>query len=124
MAGTIAADTLTHSTAGSLGTQFVVQGSAKVWGHLNGTGTNIAIRDSFNVSGATDHGTGDFSFAFTSSMSNANWNGNLMDIRNRATTPGFNFDATTGAGNCRWTTYDVSAADYDHTGALIVGDLA
>ena len=118
---TIKADTVQNTTGGPV--TLTDQVATKVWGQLNGTGT-IAIRDSFNVSGATDHGTGDYSFAFTNSLTDANWNGNLMDIRNRATTPGFNFDATTGAGNCRWTTYDTSAADYDHTGALIVGDLA
>ena len=31
MAGKIIADTLEHSTAGSLDTQYVVQGSAKAW---------------------------------------------------------------------------------------------
>ena len=49
--GTLKADTLTHSTAGSLATNFVVEGSAKAWLNLNGTGT-IATRDSFNVTSA------------------------------------------------------------------------
>ena len=31
MAGTLAADTLTHSTAGSIGTNYVVEGSCKSW---------------------------------------------------------------------------------------------
>lgn len=67
--GKIKADTLEHSTAGSLDTQYVVNGSAKAWVNLNGTGT-IAARDSFNLSSLTDNGTGDISVNFSSSMSN------------------------------------------------------
>ena len=57
MAGKIVADTLEHSTAGSLDTQYVVNGSAKAWMNLNGTGT-IATRDTLNISSVTDNGTG------------------------------------------------------------------
>ena len=45
------------------------QGLAKVWVNLNGTGT-IATRDSFNISGTTDNGTGDYSFAINNDMNN------------------------------------------------------
>jgi len=69
MAGTIAADTLTHSTAGSLDTQFVVKGSAKAW--LNADHTTNSISSSFNYSSFTDINTGDSTLAFTSSMSGA-----------------------------------------------------
>ena len=55
--GKIKADALEHSTAGSLDTSYVVNGSAKAWVNLNGTGT-IAERDSLNVSGLVDNGTG------------------------------------------------------------------
>ena len=57
MAGKIVADTLEHSTAGSIATNYVVEGSAKAWVNLNGTGT-IAISDSINHSSATDSATG------------------------------------------------------------------
>ena len=67
MAGTIAADTLTHSTAGSLTTDYVVNGSAKAWVNFNGTGT-IAARDSLNLSGLTDNGTGDYTITFSSAF--------------------------------------------------------
>ena len=67
--GKIKADQIEHSTAGSLDTQYVVQGSAKAWVNLNGTGT-IAARDSLSVSGLVDNGTGDISVNFSSSMSN------------------------------------------------------
>ncbi len=39
MAGKIVADTLEHSTAGSIATNFVVNGSAKAWCQLDATNT-------------------------------------------------------------------------------------
>ena len=121
--GKTSAGDIDVTSEGGAATMQLQQGLAKVWGHLNGTGT-IAIRDSFSVSSATDHGTGDYSFAFENNMSNSDWVGNLMDIRNRATTPGINFDNTTGTGSCRWSVYDTAAQDRDHTGVAIHGDLA
>tara|TARA_R100001443_G_scaffold117354_1_gene141663 strand:- start:271 stop:648 length:378 start_codon:yes stop_codon:yes gene_type:complete len=70
--GTLKADTLTHSTAGSLATNFVVEGSAKSWIKYNGTGT-IAISDSFNVASITDETTGTTTVTFTGAMGNANY---------------------------------------------------
>jgi len=67
MAGTIIADTLTHSTAGSVTTDYVVNGSAKAWVNFNGTGT-IAARDSLNNASLTDNGTGDYSVGYTNSF--------------------------------------------------------
>jgi hypothetical protein len=48
------------------------QHAAKVWSNLNGTGT-IAERDSFNISGYVDNGTGDYTFTLTNNMSDANY---------------------------------------------------
>ncbi len=67
MAGTIAADTLTHSTAGSIATNYVVEGSAKQWSNYSGAGTTF--RDSFNTASATDNGTGRYTINLTSAMS-------------------------------------------------------
>tara|TARA_R100001460_G_scaffold3938_1_gene11463 strand:+ start:962 stop:1342 length:381 start_codon:yes stop_codon:yes gene_type:complete len=72
MAGKIIADTLEHSTAGSLDTQYVVNGSAKAWINFNGQNTPAA-RDSFNISTLTDVGTGVYEPNFSSAMSNANY---------------------------------------------------
>jgi len=71
--GKIKADQIEHSTAGSLDTQYVVNGSAKAWskqsiGTLNG---------SFNSSGVTDNATGDFTINFSNSMSDANYSSTL-----------------------------------------------
>jgi len=70
--GTLKADTLTHSTAGSLATNFVVQGSAKAWRKYdtNGGTTNT---ESFNYSSITDETTGTTTVTFTGAMGNANY---------------------------------------------------
>ena len=47
------------------------QHAAKAWANIDESGTP-SIRDSFNVSGITDHATGDFSHAFTSAFANVN----------------------------------------------------
>jgi len=69
--GKIKADTLEHSTAGSLDTQYVVNGSAKAWGNIASGGASI--NDSFNVSTFTDSGTGDGDANFSLSFSDANF---------------------------------------------------
>ena len=72
MAGKIIADTLEHSTAGSIATNYVVEGSAKAWYNLNATATP-ALRDSLNISSITDEDTGRYEGNFTSAMGNANY---------------------------------------------------
>jgi len=72
MAGKIIADQIEHSTAGSIATNYVVNGSAKAWVNFNGTGT-VAVRDSLNTSSISDSGTGTYSYNGSSSFSNANY---------------------------------------------------
>ena len=70
--GKIKADTLEHSTAGSLDTKFVVNGSAKQWWY---SGTDASISDSFNTSSGTDVGVGIYRANFTNSFVNVFWAG-------------------------------------------------
>lgn len=72
MAGKIVADTLEHSTAGSVTTNYVVSGSARAWILFDGTGT-IAISDSFGVSSITDDGTGQYTITVTSAFSTSDY---------------------------------------------------
>ena len=73
MASELRVDTLKDASGNnSIGLSYVAEGSEKSWWSLNGTGT-IAFRDSFNTSGSTDLGTGDYKVAFTNNMSNANY---------------------------------------------------
>ena len=57
---------------GGAATTNIVQGLAKTWVNFNGTST-VAIRDSLNVSGLTDNGTGDQTVHIGNDMSNANY---------------------------------------------------
>ena len=70
--GTLKADTLTHSTAGSLATNFVVNGSAKAWAKWDASST-VTLDDSLNTTSITDNGTGDFEQNLTNSMNNADY---------------------------------------------------
>ena len=56
----------------TVGTSYVVNGSAKAWVNFNGTGT-VAIRDSFNISSLADNGTGVYTITFTNAFSDANY---------------------------------------------------
>lgn len=70
--GKIKADTLEHSTAGSLDTSYVVNGSAKAWVNINQDGTQ-AVRGSNNVSSIADEGTGATQTNLTSATADANY---------------------------------------------------
>ena len=72
MAGKIIADQIEHSTAGSLDTSYVVQGSAKAWVNFNGTGT-IASRNSLNLSSLLDNGIGEYTINYVSAWSAVNY---------------------------------------------------
>ena len=59
----------------TVGTSYVVNGSAKAWVNFNGTGT-VAIRDSNgNVSSITDNATGDFSANLTNAFGSTSYVG-------------------------------------------------
>ena len=65
--GKIKADTLEHSTSGSVDTKFVVEGSAKAWAS-NSDKTGDTISNSLNVSSLTDESTtGQYTWALTNS---------------------------------------------------------
>ena len=73
MAGKIVADTLEHSTAGSIATNFVVEGSAKAWAAVSSV---TSVGDSLNVASLTDDGgsaPNDYTISYTSNMGSANF---------------------------------------------------
>ena len=89
--GKIKADTLEHSTAGSLDTSYVVNGSAKLWCNWAGSAT---VNNSSNTASVTDNGTGNFSINTTSAFANANYCRAGFAI-NTAGTSGVLIDSTT-----------------------------
>ena len=65
----IANTSVTVSEGGSA-TTTTVQGLAKAWLTMDGTGT-IGIVDSFNIGGITDVGTGDYQHTYSSNLGTA-----------------------------------------------------
>jgi hypothetical protein len=68
----------------------VSQFTAQNWVNFNGTGT-LAIRDSHNISGVNDNGTGDYSINFATDCANANYSANVTCSRS-------NFSSNKGTG--------------------------
>jgi len=58
-----------ESDGGTSITQNLVQGVAKAFIFCD----NITAVKSFNMTGTTDHGTGNYTYSFTNNMSDANW---------------------------------------------------
>ena len=129
MAGKIVADQLEHSTAGSIATNFVVEGSCKSWVNINGSGSagSTLMRDSFNISSDTDNGTGTYTLAFSTSMSNANYaassgTANTTDAGNY--NPAGIVDRATGSYRMDIENASSSQTDPGIGDATIFGDLA
>jgi hypothetical protein len=125
MAGTIVADTLTHSTAGSIATNYVVNGSAKAWVNYKGTTTN-EVRDSLNVASVSDDAVGVFTMNYSNSLNNSSYaatgsidgsgvvSGAVLEIRSYGT----------GSLGLRSMHANLSNTDMPTIGADIHGDLA
>ena len=128
MAGKIVADQLEHSTAGSLDTNFVVEGSAKAWANVDGTGT-VALRDSFNVSTLTDSGTGTYKLTFSSTMGNDDYSsvasGNISTTNSGrdVSCPGSTITTSEVDMKC-FRSDNLAAEDFDFAMNQVHGDLA
>ena len=83
LTGTSTAGAIAVTAEGNSTTTNLQQGLAKMWANVDGTGT-AALDDSFNASGLTDNGTGDFTVAINNDMSNADYscqfNGNSAHV--------------------------------------------
>ena len=62
---------------GTSATTNLQQGLCKAWVNFDGTGT-IATRDTQNISGLTDGGTGVYAIAYTSSLNNDDYSYQIM----------------------------------------------
>jgi hypothetical protein len=62
--------------AGTGPVELTKQSAAKAWVNFDGTGT-IAARDSLNISGLADNGTGDYTVTFSNALSNANYSSTM-----------------------------------------------
>ena len=123
--GTLKADTLTHSTAGSLATNFVVRGSLKAFSNFD----QATINDSFNTSSMTDNGTGDYQINYTNSMSNANYGISSLGVHDagsytRIATYDHDDPATTSDFTLNTQDTNGNQGDAEPCNILIAGDLA
>ena len=128
MAGKIVADTLEHSTAGSIATNYVVEGSAKAWMRYNQA--TPAVNDSLNNSSVTDVSTGRFTFNYSNNFGNANYANNGC-----AGYPGSNqqplnlgycsdLNITTSATDFTTVYHEGSVTDANNVSTSTLGDLA
>ena len=124
MAGKIIADQIEHSTAGSLDTQYVVNGSAKYWVNYSQL-TVTEVHDSLNHSSFTDNATGNATVGFTNSFSNTDYSGSGMSVQESNVCWG-HYSAYYLTGSNRVLTQDNNAngLDEDRIGVHIMGDLA
>ena len=73
LTGTSTAGSIAVTGEGNSTTTNLQQGLAKCWVNFDGTASNAAARDSFNVSGMTDNGTGDYTVSINNDMANVNY---------------------------------------------------
>jgi hypothetical protein len=134
MAGKIVADTLEHSTAGSVTTDYVVNGVNKAWCNH---GLTSNIRQSLNIASLTDNGTGDNNYNWTSVFDNADYvgagfseSGNTNGNRGSSDS-GIKSGGALSTSNVRLihcygatSSSNGSTEDQENTCAMFVGDLA
>ena len=102
------------------------QGLGKAWCDWNQQSTQ-AIRDSLNISGITDGGTGKTTLSINNYMSNDDWAGVLY--QNGAATDGFDNNYAGGlesktTGSILMTGYASSLIDAFTCDLIVMGDLA
>ena len=124
--GIIKADTLTHSTAGSLATNFVVNGSLK--GFAFYTQSTDTLGTTFNISSATDNATGEAYLNLTNNLNTDDepHTGSGVGAAN-TTVVGYEAGSDSTTSSRRFNTTNSAASDAlsdSSTYTLIGGDLA
>ena len=70
---TLKVGTIQNTSGGSSSTpEQIAEGRIKAWVQFQGSGT-VSIRDDFNVSSITDHGTGEYTITYSTAFSNINY---------------------------------------------------
>ena len=89
-------NTSTYVSDGGSATQNTVQSLVKTWANLNGT--SFGLRDSFNLSSATDRATGRYTFTKSNVMSNVNYSVTYNQNPHNATSGGVTHIIGNGQG--------------------------
>ena len=99
----------------------IQQGLAKAWVLFNGTGT-IASTDSFNISGLTDNGTGNYTIVIDNNMSVSNGISCIGSDENRGV--GETDPSGTGGVTCIRRNTSATAEDCAQISVTVHGDLS
>jgi|9_EtaG_2_1085328.scaffolds.fasta_scaffold99438_2 hypothetical protein len=122
MASELRVNTLKDASGNnSVAVSTVFDGTAKAYAKCTAT---TSIDDSYNVSGGTDNGTGDYTYAFTNNMAN----GNYIELTNTTFATLSSYDTgelATSSYNVRtYSRNDSFTAIDDVNVSHITGDLA
>ena len=112
---------------GGSATQNLVQAVSKAWVNFDGASSGIPINDSFNVSGNTDNGTGDYTITFSNAMGNGSYSlAGVGQAGGGSSVMGLAVNQTGGltTASARIFTKTGSPADSDLVTSTINGDLA
>lgn len=125
--GVTTAGSILVTGEGNSTTTNLQQGLNKVWANLNGS--SFGLRDSFNVTSATDNGTGSYTFTIANDMASGNYTVSTNAGDNEVAVLGCVFldsvDAP-AAGSVRIRGTASNGDTHDHTYVMIqiAGDLA
>ena len=116
---------------GGTTTTSVQQGLAKAWVKFQGTST-ATINDSFNITGITDQGTGQFQFEITNDMNSVHFSTTSSLGNNDSSNAGINRNEMTGSNNAGTFHFESTSAggtsdpnaDVAGCSATVHGDLA
>ena len=117
----------TYVADGGSATQNLVQGLSKSWVNFDGASSGIPINDSFNVSGNTDNGTGDYTITYSNAMANGSYSlAGVGQAGGGGSVMGLAVNSTGGltTASARIFTKTGSPADSDLVTSTIDGDLA
>ena len=85
---TVTNDSTYESDGGTVTDSNLVQGLIKCWVTIDGDASDATTLDTFNVSGLTDNGSGDYTIAIDNDMGNANYCYTTAIKRNNDTADG------------------------------------
>ena len=118
------ANDATYVSEGTAVTQNTVQGLVKAWVLFDGGASGAASRDSFNVSGMTDSGSGDYEMGISNAMGNSDFGGGVAGrISGNISFDDGGGNSTTSVGLGSLDSGG-SRADCNDCGVVIAGDLA
>ena len=125
LTGKTSAGSIVVTGEGGSTTTNLQQGVAKCWGNLDGDAGTAVFFDSFNLSGITDNGTGNYTFAINNDMASTSYT-LQMSSNMGSGSGGFNGAGSVTAGTYQFYGYTQGGSFRDLATAYstVHGDLA